>query len=166
MSKLKYTPEAQIVLDSVRGISRYDVNSFAMSLRGRNIPNNFVELVSTTNTFKDALLNHIANNVEPQEFDKIAETLSLGVQGTQGDLAEAYAEVLAALAYAFDKKDLAMDAITRLQPHTASSFIKSTAQALNKDMPAAIYKKMLVDSTQTSNRIWESVEKPTRYPNA
>ena len=166
MSKLKYSPQKQILLDGCKNANRYDVASFTDSLTSGYIPNNFVELISRTSSFKDAFLNHVVNNCASHEYEVIEKALTLGVEGTDGESVTAYAECLASLAYAFGNTELAMAAITRIQPNTASGFIKSTAQALNKDMPPAVYKTMVANSTQTSNQIWETVEKPARYPNA
>lgn len=164
MSRLRYSSDSEIQLGAVQGVPRYDVREFAISLVSRNIPMNFMEIVTKTSSFRDALLNYITSTAGKEDAARINETLSLGVKGTEGLSVAAYAELLAALAYAFDDKELAMDAISRTNPQIASSFIKSTAQALNKDMPSDVYKRMLIDSTATSLQLWESVEKDARYP--
>lgn len=165
MSKLNYRPDAEVMLRAIEStFDRFNVSDTKVALLGNNVPANFVELVQKTGSFKDAFLNHIVTSTDPFEQTRVLDTLVLGVQGTEGESVAAYAECVAAIAYATGNTTLAMEAISRVNPRTASSFIKSTATALSKDMPADVYKRMLVNSTESSNTVWETVEKPARYP--
>lgn len=130
-------------------------------------PRNFVELTKETQSFKDATLNFILKSFGPND-DRVTLINSF-VTAVKGSVhpreREAYSEYLGILSYAWGMKELAIQAILSIEPANASSFVKSTANAISKEMPFDVYENLVLSSTQTSTALWSNVEKEIKFPN-
>lgn len=146
-----------------KGPEVYDPEAAAKWILNGSIPDNLAIISTQSNTFRDATLGEILTNV--QDYDSLLHTLASAIRSAHDDTTDlkAYVEYYAAVAFAFDRKDLAGKAIMRMKPQNVGPAIWSIISAMKKQMPSPFYHSLLTSQGIQSKMTWVS-ERSNYFP--
>lgn len=120
------------------------------------IPANLLDM-STNDYFRDVVLGYVLRDTTDQ--DTVLNALCSALRGAPDTVrTRKYAEYLAAVAYSWGHKELALKALMRNRPEETTSFLWSVAQAMNKQMPGPFYQTLLVSQLPQAELKWEETK--------
>jgi len=106
------------------------------------IPANLVDM-STNSHFRDAVLGYVLRDTTVH--DAVLNTLCAALRSAAEKVqVRTFSEYVAAVSFAFERKDITVKAISRNEPAEATSFLWSVAQAMNKQMPGPFYQTLII----------------------
>jgi len=120
------------------------------------IPANFTDL-STDSNFRDAVFGHVLVNTT--EHDKVLEVFCQRLRScNEASTVLTIVEYAASIAYSWERKDVAVNAIRRVQVERATPHLWSVAQALSKQMPGPFYQSLLTSQLPTAESNWQQMQ--------
>jgi hypothetical protein len=127
-------------------------------LRQGKIPENFVALSNASKAYRDTTLGLILLAVT--EHDELVDTMCKFMRGTPtgGTTAKVMTEYAAAIAFALEHKDLAIDIITRNDPSEVTPFVWTLVGAIKKGMPGVMYQGLVTSNVHTAQLDWEQTK--------
>jgi len=120
------------------------------------IPANLLDM-GTNDYFRDVVLGYVLRDTTDQ--DTVLNVLCSALRGAPDTVrARKYAEYVAAVAFSWGHKELALKALMRNRPEETTSFLWSVAQAMNKQMPGPFYQTLLVSQLPQAEMKWEETK--------
>lgn len=119
------------------------------------IPANIVES-SSLPEFRDATLGYILRDVT--DHDIVLRALSTALRSTEDtQKVLCYSEYLTTIAFSWEHKRLAVDAMMRNRPEMTTPHIWSVAVALKKQMPGPFYQTLVIGQMTDAESKWRSM---------
>jgi len=131
-----------------------NVAEHANGLQIGYLPTSLLENSLRDSNFRDAVLNHLVNADPGQSLKVLTRTIS-SCSPDDSNLT-LLCEYGAAIAYAYDKTDLAKAIVLRTPSTTPSSLIKNIAVGLANGMKAETFKGLLQSSTAMSASLMQN----------
>jgi hypothetical protein len=164
---LQYDPNISLRNHMTHGLPDHKITGDMLA--GGLMPTTLLEISEKSETFRDAVINHMLTDGrinEPQQQQAI-ELLAAAVSTCPDDndtMLRIYSEYLAALSYAWGETEVAKRAVLRNKPEKAGRFLSTVAAALDKRMDHDGFHTLLRSTTSTAPYAWENVESPQLYP--
>jgi hypothetical protein len=120
------------------------------------LPTNLTDL-STDSNFRDAVLGHVLTDTI--EHDRILEVFCQRLRScNDASTVLTIVEYTASIAYSWEHKGVAVNAIRRVQVERATPHLWSVAQALSKQMPGPFYQSLLTSQLSTAESNWQQMQ--------
>lgn len=141
----------------------YDPEAAASWILQGSIPENLPIISSQSNAFRDATLGEILTRVT--DYEQLMHLFAGAIRSVHDDTTDlkVYVEYYAAIAFAFDRKDLAGKAIMRMKPQNVGPAIWSIISAMKKQMPSPFYHSLLTSQGIQSKMTWQN-ERHQHFP--
>jgi hypothetical protein len=144
------------------------IRTTAVKLVNGTLPSNLFEISMKSTNYRDGIINTLINEVDnTTQQQTVLELLSAcvaSIPDEETDQLRVFTEYTASLALVWGETKIASKAILRNNPKTASSFLKTIASALDKNMNRSMFQNLLTNSTSNAVEMWETVERPVLFP--
>lgn len=144
---------------SIRTIGdTYDPTETSSYILNGYIPANFVQLSKASKAFKELVLAEVLLNVNDR--DALLTTVSNWVRASQPETQQlqVLSEYAAAIAFAFDEKELAVNIITRNKPASISKSVWTIIGAIKKGMPGLLYQGLVTGNKSNAEVEWNNTK--------
>jgi hypothetical protein len=117
------------------------------------VPANLADL-STNMHFRDATIGYVLRDAIDHEVALSALCCALR-SAASVPVITTLSEYVASVAYSWGHSKVALQAITRNEPQSATTFIWAVAQAMSKQMPGPFYMTLLVSQVNQAQDLWD-----------
>lgn len=143
--------EVEIPLESYASAQEF-INGFSDAIVQHNaMPRNFITLSEASKAFREALTAQILidlSNNGSDAYDQVLNTFSSWLQMTPPGVStlKTLQEYAASIAFAVERKDLAVKIIKRSKPGETTPTLWTIVDAIKKGMPGVLYQNLLINN--------------------
>jgi hypothetical protein len=132
-----------------------------LKLYDHKIPVTLQTVAPVQKHFRDAIIAHTLIQSSPTGLENVLKTLTAKLRSTPDNSSEELVtccEITATIAYSAGDLRLAKETLLRVNPQKVTSLLKNIYEGLQRQIPAEIFKDMIVRSGTIAIQEWHSIQ--------